>query len=364
MAARRTLRQGIKAWFFSNSEVRQNSVIFEIEQDCNLRCKYCYNVWNTRKDYPRHRPDTQEAKRLITRIIEQTSCRLFTFTGGEPLLRNDLAELVQHANRQGVSCNLITNGLLLTPDRIRELVDAGVSLFETPLLGSDAAVAADLHGKDVLGRMQENIVHIKKHGGRVVPAFVACAGNINQVKDAAEIAFALGADGLMFNRFNPGGRGGLNAHELMPTPEQLRNALDTLDGCAREWGLGISCSIVIHPCIIDTSVYKNLSFGYCAAGTRNAYYAVDPAGNVRMCNHSPTIVGNLWQQPFRRIVRPANIRFFLDAMPDHCRPCAMAETCQGGCKAAAESCYESLCACEPYLAAYGREVLTEKIPVD
>ena len=116
-----------------------------------------------------------------------------------------------------------------------------------------------------------------------------------------------------------------------------------------ELGIPIACSIPLQPCLIDTAAYPHLGFGYCGAGTERAYYALDPLGNIRPCNHSATILGNLLQEPFEDILAPERLKPFVGALPSACAACAEHALCQGGCKAAAQACYGSPGATEPFL---------------
>ncbi len=347
-----SLWQHLAHWFQPPpARTGQRSVIYEVTTRCNLRCRYCYNVWNE-QDYPRDELDTDGALRLIERIHAQTGCQLLTLTGGEPLLRPDLERLVRHARSLGMACNLITNGTLMTEASARTLVEAGIGLFETPLLGSDGGVVSGLHGSDVLARTQSSILDLTRSGGTVVTAFVATRLNIDQALDAARLSFALGASGMMFNRFNPGGRGGTNLEDLLPAPQQLARALSVLDRFTEEEGFPISVSIPIPPCVLDTSPYSNLSFGYCAAATDRAYYTVDPAGRLRMCNHSPSILGSLLDETFAALTTPERTAFFLDPVPGFCSGCPHLAECRCCCRAAAESCLGDPSRLDPFVAAH------------
>ncbi len=338
---------------------RQASVILEVTTRCNLTCQYCYNVWNGRS-YPRGELETAEMCALIRRVCAETGCDLLTLTGGEPLLRDDLPVLVGEARARDVRVNLITNGTLLDAAGAAALVAAGVGLFETPLLGSDRRLALDLHGGDALSATQEAILLIREAGGAVVTAFVATARNIDQALDAAEISFALGAAGMMFNRFNPGGRGCREADALMPAPDALREALARLDRFSAESGFPVSCSIPIHPCILDTGPYGHLSFGFCAAATPRAYYTVDPLGNLRMCNHSPGILGNIRTESFAALTAPARVAPFVDPVPRDCEGCLRLAECRCGCRAGAESCYGTVELPDPYLRRFGSGPIKEE----
>jgi radical SAM protein with 4Fe4S-binding SPASM domain len=92
-----------------------------------------------------------------------------------------------------------------------------------------------------------------------------------------------------------------------------------------------------------------LGFGFCAAGSERAYYTLDPLGNLRPCNHTHTILGNLFDEPFAALIAPERMDAFTRAIPAFCAECARRSECQGGCKAAAQVCYGSLTAEEPFL---------------
>ena len=103
------------------------------------------------------------------------------------------------------------------------------------------------------------------------------------------------------------------------------------------------------PCLFETSRYERLSFGFCAAGTERAYYTLDPFGNVRPCNHSPTILGNIREGNFWDMVDSAPMKDFFDARPEFCGGCKLEDQCLGGCKAAAEVCCGSARALDPFV---------------
>jgi len=63
----------------------------------------------------------------------------------------------------------------------------------------------------------------------------------------------------------------------------------------------------------------------------------------------PSYLGNLLEEPFADLIAPKRMAPFVEAAPRFCAPCALRDTCQGGCKAAAQVCYGSLTAEEPFL---------------
>ncbi len=333
----------------SDNKVLAKNLIFEVTSRCNCNCMYCYNVWKNKLEYPRGELSTRKLTGLLKKVVQETKAGLVTLTGGEPLLRKDLERITKSLRSWGVEVNIITNATLLSEERIKKFISLGVANFEVPLLSGRREIHNRLMRFDSFDLVTRAIVKIKKYGGKAVTVFVATQENIGDFEDTAKLAFALGSDGIMFNRFNPGGEGANHIKELLPSNHQVSEALKIADMVSEKYRIGIACSIPIQPCIVDTAGFKNLSFGFCSAGTENAYYAVDPIGNLRMCNHSPRILGNLFKQSFHDLISQEAVKDFIASMPPFCFPCEKKNTCLGGCKAAAEACFGSPSQEDPFL---------------
>jgi radical SAM protein with 4Fe4S-binding SPASM domain len=332
--------------------LRLQSLIFEATQACNHACLHCYNVWQGPQatPYPRGQLDTPRTLDLLAKALDETICSHVTLTGGEPLLRPDLPQILEFLQRRHVHVTVISNGRMLKQAVIASLLERGVGLFELPLLSHERELHDELSGApgawdSVLAAM----ANIRLQRGQVVAAFVATRKNIDHLHETLRLAFAFGARGVMFNRFNPGGRGREHLSELLPTVDQVRTALEVAEAAAVEFNLPISCSIPIQPCLIDIRRYPHLGFGFCAAGSERAYYTLDPLGNLRLCNHTDMILGNLFEHSFADLAAPERISAFTCALPAFCADCDRRLECQGGCKASAQVCYGSLTAEEPFL---------------
>lgn len=329
-----------------------SNFVFEATPQCNHSCVHCYNFWRSRNStYPQEILDTPATLEMLDKMISQTGVRQAAISGGEPMLRSDIYDIADHLRKRGVGVTLITNGSLISRDAVQRFGDA-VGLYEIPLLSGRREMHDIMSGRT--GAFDDATMAIalaKSAGKRVVVVFVATALNIDDWQSAAEVAFALGADGIMFNRHNPGGAGGPGVMRLMPGVDKITAALDFADTLREKWGLSVSCSIAMHPCLFDHSRWPTLGFGFCAAGTDRAYYALDWQGNIRPCNHSSTVLGNIRDDDFKTIINRRAMTDFMQAKPEFCTDCTMGDTCQGGCKAAAEICCGDLCAVEPYLAA-------------
>ncbi len=330
------------------------SLIFEVTQRCNHTCLHCYNVWqgpnSPRPPYPRGELDTPQTLHLLEKVLDEIDCHHVTITGGEPLLRSDLPEILNFLKTRHIQITLISNGRLLDEPTVISMLQYGVGLFELPLLSHQRTLHDRLSGAPgawdaVLAAM----ANIRLHRGQFAAALVATRLNIEHLYETLRLAAAFGARAAMLNRFNAGGRGRDHLELLLPTVEQVRQALETANAAAAELRLPIACSIPIQPCLIDTSTYANLGFGYCAAGSQRAYYTLDPLGNLRPCNHTDLILGNLLTETFTEITSPERMQTFTQAIPVFCTTCKRRLQCQGGCKAAAQVCYGSLELEEPFL---------------
>ncbi|MBN1978459.1 MAG: radical SAM protein [Anaerolineae bacterium] len=334
--------------------LRLQTLIFEVTQRCNHACLHCYNVWHGPErlegSYSCGELDTAHTLALLNKALDEVACNHVTLTGGEPLLREDLDQVLDLLRERGVRVTLISNGHLLDEPRVVDLLERGVGLFELPLLSRRREVHDRLSGSPgAFDAALAAMAHIRTHWGRFVAVFVATRVNLPDLYETIKLAFAFGSRGMMLNRFNPGGRGREHLSELLPSADEMNAALGIADAASAEFNFPISCSIAMPPCLTDHRKYPNLNFGFCAAGTERAYYTLDPLGNVRPCNHTPTVLGNLLDESLTDIIAPARLAPFVEAVPAFCAPCVLRDTCQGGCKAAAEVCYGSLRAEEPFL---------------
>jgi radical SAM protein with 4Fe4S-binding SPASM domain len=332
----------------------QSSFVFEVTTRCNHDCPHCYNAWKNPVDYPQGvELSTAETLEMYARLLEETGASLVSLTGGEPLLRPDIFEIVDFLGDRGLSVNLITNGTLLTDEAIARLGDGKISIFELPLLSVEREIHDRLSGAPgAFDKVTNAVAELKLREERVVVVFVATKLNLPTWRETVELAVALGVDGIMFNRFNPGGRGRENVEMLQASPQEVQAALDVAEELSAEYELPISCSIAMPPCLFDVKKYKRLTFGFCAAGTERAYYTLDPVGNVRPCNHSMLILGNIREGSFAGMAASAAMQEFMAARPEFCAGCSLEDECLGGCKAAAEVCCGSVRKSDPFLGAY------------
>ena len=104
---------------------------FELETDCNIECRFCYNYWKDGRSPAPVRRDTAATLTALRRLLAAVDCRQFALSGGEPLLRPDLSAIAETVAGHGIPLILTTNGVLLTPPRVEQLSRAGVRTFRS-----------------------------------------------------------------------------------------------------------------------------------------------------------------------------------------------------------------------------------------
>ncbi len=336
-------------------------LLFELTRKCHNNCVFCYNVWKEEGDYPRFELSVDEAKTALDKVFDESECRFIGLTGGEPLLKEGVFEIASHINSRGRGTVLISNGKLLTEETVRRCLDSGIEYFEVSLHSHEREVHDRLAGRrGSFDEALDAILNITGLGGHVNTVFVGTRCNIEAFKEFVELNALLRVEWILFNRVACGGRGIANWEQLVPSPAQIQGAIDAGAPLARRYKIGLSAGVQVPPCLVDLSKHENVATSYCPLNVDSAgysYFVIDPAGNVRMCNRSKVILGNLLEESFRNIVQNKKVEDFCRAVPDFCRDCKLASTCAGGCKADALSYFGTLAKPDPFVEMWKQHVV-------
>ena len=180
-------------------------VDFAVTRECNLRCKHCYTD-STDSPHP-NELTTAEAKRVIKEIAE-AGARLLTFDGGEPIMRDDIYELVSCAKETGLHPTLITNATLLSTEAAQWLKKAGIQLLAISIHGADAKSHDDFCG--IEGSWERAMAGIRNVATARIPFQINTSithHNPAQFDDIVNLAKDLGAIAIESFSFAPVGRG-------------------------------------------------------------------------------------------------------------------------------------------------------------
>jgi radical SAM protein with 4Fe4S-binding SPASM domain len=329
---------------------KRTVLMYEVSGDCNCRCVFCYNAWKIGGDRRTAELGTGRALALLEKAIDETGCESITLSGGEPLLRNDIFEIISCIKKRNVSVSLVSNGALLTDETIDRCISSGVDRFQITLLSDDRGQHDRLSGCATFERAIEAILNIKKRGGAVYTFFVGLADNIDRFGGTLELNALLDVRTVALGRFVPGGTALAGWEAYMPAPDAIDRALAAGDAVCGKYGMTISVSTPLLPCINDVTGYRRIRPSFCGVGDAGrALFALDPLGNLKVCSHSPVSLGNLLEEPFERLLESEFLDRFIEAVPPFCRDCPDLSPCRGGCRSSAHLCYGSVEAEDPYL---------------
>jgi pyrroloquinoline quinone biosynthesis protein E len=328
----------------------------ELSPSCDHACAHCYNVWNAVPGDPQAGYDlrgqlaTAGFLRLLTKAVTQSGATHLTLTGGEPLLRKDALVLVEHCTKLVPSVSLITNGSHVPPATARRLAELGVNQVQLTLLAGDRARHDALKGAVCFDDTARAAVELRDAGVPVTCCYVAMAENEGELPRVLELCAVLGIRHLSYNRMSPTGGAVHHVERLLPSIEAIEADLQTLETLGRAWGIQASTAMPIPPCLVRWERTPWVRFGTCSTGSSSPNLVLDGKGNVRSCNLSSTVLGNLVTQDWSDFWPAPYVEQFPAILPEVCRGCAHATTCQGGCKESAFATTGSHALPEPLLA--------------
>jgi len=201
-------------------------LLAELTYRCPLRCAFCYNPL----DFARHEDELPTADWLrILREARELGAVQCGFSGGEPLLREDLEELVAQAHRLGYYTNLLTSGVGLTETRAVALKQAGLDHVQLSFQDSTREVNDFLSHTRTFDLKQKVARIIKAQGWPMVMNCVIHRLNIAHVDRIIEMADTLGAEYLELANTQYYSWAFENREHLLPTHAQLREAEEVTD---------------------------------------------------------------------------------------------------------------------------------------
>lgn len=306
------------------------ALLAEVTHRCPLKCPYCSNP--LKLDHASDELDTAIWLRVLSEAAA-IGCLQVHFSGGEPLVRQDLNQLVAGASAAGLYVNLITSGVLLNADRLARLVEAG--LEHAQLSFQDA----EEHGADRIGGYASG--HKKKlEAARIVRDaglpltlnFVVHRANADRVEDMIALALELDAHRIEIANVQYYGWALTNRAALMPTRAQI-DAMTTTVEAARA---RTKSQLVIDYVVPD---YYAMRPKACMGGWGRRFLNVTPSGKVLPCHAAETIPGivfdSVQEKSLEHIWRHSEAfnRFRGTAwMPEPCRSCERREIDWGGCR--------------------------------
>jgi PqqA peptide cyclase len=304
-------------------------LLAELTYRCPLHCVFCYNPVDFAAT--ENELSTDDWLRVLreARAAGSVQCG---FSGGEPMLREDLEILVAEAKKLGFYTNLLTSGVGLTEERIVKLKEAGLDHIQLSFQDSTKELNDFLTHTKTFELKQRVAQLIKANGWPMVLNCVVHRLNIDYIDKIIEMAVALGAEYLELANSQYYSWASLNRSHLLPSREQLERAERVTNEYREKLGDKIRMFYVV-PDYYEKRPKK------CMNGWGNVFLTVTPDGTALPCHTAKMLPGisfpNVRDMSVKEIWYESDgfNRYRGDGwMKESCRTCPDKEKDLGGCR--------------------------------
>ena len=199
-------------------------IVYNCTAKCNLNCVHCYSASTSAESADEL--TTEQAKRLLYQLTE-VDCAAVLFSGGEPLLRLDLFELLTEADRLDLRSVISTNGTLIDSDTAKGLADLAVSYVGISLDGSQKFHDKFRKTKGCFKAAIKGIENCCSAGLRTGLRFTITKSNIDQLTTVFEIAVSNGVRRICFYHLISAGKA-KHLDTQIPNSEESREAMEII----------------------------------------------------------------------------------------------------------------------------------------
>jgi PqqA peptide cyclase len=305
------------------------ALIAELTHRCPLHCVYCSNPLELS-----HRADelsTEVWTRVFREAVEAGVLQI-DFTGGEPLARPDIVDLVRAARATGLYVNLITSGLPLDEARLDALIEAGLDHIQLSFQGAAEDAANEIAGTKAHAHKLRVLEWLKTRRVALTLNFVIHRRNIDQLPDMLALGESSSASRIEFANVQYYGWAFANRESLLPTRDQLDRSVEFLkDAEERLRGK-------IHVEFVLPDYYAKYPKA-CMGGWGKKFMLVTPNGDALPCHAAKIIPGlrfdNLKDRSLREIWEESEAfqKFRGEEwMPEPCKTCDRRTRDFGGCR--------------------------------
>ncbi|HMI53120.1 MAG TPA: pyrroloquinoline quinone biosynthesis protein PqqE, partial [Candidatus Saccharimonadales bacterium] len=315
------------------------ALVAELTHRCPLHCVYCSNPLEL-TDRQTELPTDLWIK--VFREAAELGVLQADFTGGEPLARLDIIDLIRAARAAGLYVNLITSGLPLDEQKLSAMVAAGLDHIQLSFQGADEVTAAEISDTKTHAQKLKVLAWFQQHRLAVTLNFVIHRRNIEQIPAMLAIAESSCATRIEFANVQYYGYAFANRENLLPTRTQLDRSIAQI----KEAQERLKGKIRIEYVVPD---YYAKYPKPCVGGWGRKLILIKPNGEVLPC-HAAEVIPNLKfanvQHGTLREIWESSEAFQKfrgqDWMQEPCRSCDRREVDFGGCR-----CQAMLIASDP-----------------
>ena len=301
---------------------------WELTYACNLQCVHCLSSSGTRD--PRELT-TEQAKAVLDELRD-LQVFYINIGGGEPMVRRDFFELLEHAEHCNIGVKFSTNGAFITPENARRLAAMNYLDIQISLDGADRETNDRVRGEgsyDIAILAMDNLRDASF--GRFKISVVMTRDNVSQLDEFKALADSYGAQ-LRITRLRPAGRGADTWNELHPTAAQQRIIYD--------WLMLHGEDVLTGDSFFHLNAFGDALPGLNLCGAGRVVCLIDPLGDVYACPfviHDEFKAGSVLDDGgFTRVWKSSELFTSLrePESPGACASCGSYDACQGGCMAA------------------------------
>jgi len=313
---------------------KPNVILMEVTQECNLNCRYC-SAYSMRGMENGKDLTLEEEKKFLDRVsswYEGSRPPLLLFTGGEPLMRDDIYELIDYAGRKGLITGLATNGTLITEKEAEKLKEAKLYRVAIDLDGATEGIHNSL--RDEFKETLRGCELCKDAGLSLQINSMITNLNKSEMPNILRLTETLGSDAwhvfflVPVKHFD---------EEYMLSPDEYEEVLKWLVSIRDRTEIEIAATCAPQYLRFFGEVTRGrwrVARG-CSAGIGFVY--VSHKGNVYPCDHLPILAGNIRGRDFEDIWDSAEVLQELrdfGKLKGKCGVCEYRDIC-GGCRARA-----------------------------
>lgn len=304
-------------------------LVAELTHRCPLQCVYCSNPLELVKR------QSELSTQTWSRVFQEaaaTGVLQVDLTGGEPLARSDIVDLVRAGRTAGLYVSLITSGLPLDEKKLTALVEAGLDHFQLSFQGATETTAREVTNTGSHSQKLQVLNWVKAYRIGLTLNFVIHRQNIHELPQMLEMVEAHRPNCVEFASVQYYGWALVNRELLLPTRSQLEQCVATLEDFQSKMK-GITRVVFVVP-----DYYAKYPKP-CVGGWGRKLILVTPGGAVLPCHAAQVIPGLQFENVKQRSLRdiwdnsPAFRRFRgEDWMQEPCKSCDRRDLDFGGCR--------------------------------
>ncbi|OUD11757.1 pyrroloquinoline quinone biosynthesis protein PqqE [Thioflexithrix psekupsensis] len=321
-------------------------LLAELTYACPLQCAYCSNPLDFNR-YSRSQELTTDQWIRVLKEARQLGALQLGFSGGEPLVRTDLEQLIAEARQLGYYSNLITSAIGMDEARVAAFRQAGLDHIQISFQASEETLNDQLAGTTTFQHKLAMAQAVKKHGYPMVLCFVLHRHNIEQIADILELAIQLEADYVELATAQYYGWAWVNREQLMPSQAQLVEG----EKIAHAYQERMKGKMKIYYVVPD---YYEKRPKACMNGWGAVFLTIAPDGTALPCHEARQLPGLTFPNVKEASVEwiwndsPAFNRYRGDEwMKEPCRSCPEKSKDFGGCRCQAYLLTGDACEADP-----------------